>query len=79
MENLERVAGGGLGACGHVVYVEVLLARDSTAEIQRAAEPSGNLREDGGGAGARSEQIVEFHVFPGELKSLYVTVTATKL
>lgn len=37
-----------------------------TGEMQRAAQPSGDLREDGGGAGARGHQAHEVHVLSGE-------------
>ena len=37
----------------------------SSGEMQRAAKPSGDLWEDGGGAGARSDQAHEVHVLPG--------------
>lgn len=38
----------------------------STGEMQRAAQPRGDIREDGGGAGARGHQAHEVHVLPGE-------------
>lgn len=34
-------------------------------EMQRAAQQSGDLREDGGGAGAGSHQADELHVLSG--------------
>lgn len=37
-----------------------------TGEMQRAAQPCGDIREDGGGAGAGGHQAHEVHVLPGE-------------
>lgn len=39
-------------------------------EMQRAAQQSGDLREDCGGVGARGDQAHEVHVLPGELDHL---------
>lgn len=36
-------------------------------EMQRAAQPSGDLRENGGSARARSDQAHEVHVLPGKI------------
>lgn len=33
LKNVERIAGGRLGTCGHVVYLEMLLACNSTAKV----------------------------------------------
>ncbi len=37
-------------------------------EVERAAKPSGDLREDSGGAGAPGPAAHELHVFPSEFR-----------
>ena len=42
----EQTTGGGRAACGDAVHVAVLLQGHPTAQVQRAAQPCGDLRED---------------------------------
>ena len=43
-------------------------------EVQRAAQPGGDLREDCGGAGARGHQAHEVHVLPGQQEAFMTDV-----
>ena len=61
----ERDARGGPRPRGDVVHVALLLARHPAAQVERAAQPRRDLREDRRGTRPRGQQAAQPHVLPG--------------